>query len=515
MPERNGKRNGTAETALETAHLMDDLGSRSARGGAVMIVGQGIKLLAQFGAVAVLARTLNPRDFGLIAMAATSIVILELIRELGLSAATIQRNDISHGQVSALFWVNVLAGSALAGLLFACAPLAAAFYGEPELTAVIRWLSLGFVISGVTVQHWALLRRQMRFTTIAAIEVSAELAGFAAAVGMALAGDRYWALVGQRLIATLWTMAGVWICCRWRPGWTLLRVHDLEGLIQFGMSVTGSSILTAVSRSVDQLLVGRLFGPSVLGQYERSAKVILTPLNSLNAPLYAVAMPALSRLADQPERFRHAVGAVIERIAMVVTPGAVITAATADWLTTILFGPNWGETARFVACFALIAVVQSLIAAMGLIYLPLGRAQALLRSTAIDTALCILCVVLGLPFGAFGVAASLLIGSLAVRLPAAFWLASRYGPVRLKDLYIWILPSIAAASAAASAAIALRGLSPSLSLGAHPSGLIVILPAGAIAALAAFMAIPRSRRILHSGTENNIRLWKTSTARPE
>lgn len=503
------------DMALGTDHLMDDLGPRAARGGAVMIVGQGIKLVAQFGSAAVLARTLNPRDFGLIAMAATTIAVLELLRELGLSAATIQRSDINHGQVSALFWINAMVGLALGGLLCASAPLTAAFYGEPELTAVIRWLSAGFVISGVTVQHWALLRRQMRFNTIAAIEVSAELAGFAAAVAMALSGERYWALVGQRLTATLWTMIGVWCCCRWRPGW-MFRVHGLGDLFQFGLSVTGSTILTAVSRSVDQLLVGRLFGPVVLGLYERAAKVILTPLGSLNGPLYAVAMPALSRLASQPERFRRGVGAVVERIAMAILPGTVLTAACADWVTAILFGPNWSDAARFVAGFSLIAIVQSLIAAMGLIYLPLGRARALLRATAIDTGLCVACVVTGLPFGAFAIVVTLLAGGLAVRLPVAFWLASRCGPVRLADLYAWIVPSAAAAGALGATILALRALAPSLSWGTSPSGLIVIVPAGAVAASAVFAAIPRSRRILNpADAGGTMRLWRISTARPE
>src|SRR5262249_6507016 len=159
---------------------------------------------------------LPPQAFGLLAMVASLGVMLDLVKEFGLSAATIQRQEISQAQVSALFWINAGGGLLLAAGLFVAAPLLAAFYAQPELEAVTRWLALGFLMSGLTVQHWALLRRQMRFAAIAGLETSADVAAFAVAIGLAFAGAGYWALVAQRLVMPGLLLVGSWAVCRWR-----------------------------------------------------------------------------------------------------------------------------------------------------------------------------------------------------------------------------------------------------------------------------------------------------------
>src|SRR5512141_3150399 len=143
---------------LATDHLTQDLGRRSRRGGVVLLGAQMVRVLGQMGTLVVLARLLPPAAFGLLAMVAAIGLVLDLVKEFGLSSATIQKSDITHAQVSALFWINAVVGAALAGLLFLAAPLIARFYGQPELAVITRWLSIGFLASGLTVQHWALLR---------------------------------------------------------------------------------------------------------------------------------------------------------------------------------------------------------------------------------------------------------------------------------------------------------------------------------------------------------------------
>src|SRR3546814_7004685 len=177
------------------------------------------------------------------------------------------------------------------------APLLATFYGQPELTGITRWLAAGFIASGATVQHWALLRRQMRFGTIALLETSAELTAAAIAIALAWHGAGYWALVVQRLLAAALMLIGSWLLCAWRPGLTITTT-GLRDMLGFGASVTGFGLISVAARSVDQILIGWLWGPVTLGLYERAAKLLLVPVNNLNAPLYAVAMPALSRTEE-------------------------------------------------------------------------------------------------------------------------------------------------------------------------------------------------------------------------
>ncbi|MGH6799714.1 MAG: oligosaccharide flippase family protein, partial [Roseiarcus sp.] len=160
---------------LRTDQLVADIRRRSVRGGVMTLGAQGIKIAVQFGAVVALARLLPPAAFGLIAMVAALNAVLDLIKEFGLSAATIQKPDITHGQVTALFWINAASGAAITLALIAAAPAIAQFYGQPALLGVTRWLSLGFLLNGLTNQHWALLRRQMRFGVVAMLETGAEI----------------------------------------------------------------------------------------------------------------------------------------------------------------------------------------------------------------------------------------------------------------------------------------------------------------------------------------------------
>src|SRR5262249_17804507 len=157
-------------------------------------------------------------------------------------------------------------------------------------TPITRWLALGFLLSGLTTQHWALLRRQMNFGGIAALETGAEIAGIAVAIVLALSGVGYWALVGQRLTGPVLMLLGCWGLCRWRP--SLPRpAAGVMSLIAFGASVTTSNLFMTFARNFDQVLIGWLWGPAAVGLYERAVRLLVIPINNVNGPLYAIAMP--------------------------------------------------------------------------------------------------------------------------------------------------------------------------------------------------------------------------------
>jgi len=159
------------------------------------LAGQGGRFLIQMVSTVVLARLLTPADFGLIAMVTAVTGFASLFKDLGLSMATVQKAEVTHEQVSVLFWVNVAISVLIALITAALAPVIAWFYGDPRLTAVGMALSLAFVFGGLTVQHQALLRRQMRFTALAIIPIVAMVAAVMAAIISATLGAGYWALV--------------------------------------------------------------------------------------------------------------------------------------------------------------------------------------------------------------------------------------------------------------------------------------------------------------------------------
>lgn len=479
---------------LATDHLETDLGRRSLRGALISFGSQGVRFSAQFGGTIILARLLPPHAFGLIAMIAALTVLMDLVKELGLSAATIQRPSITQEQVSTLFWINTAFGLGLALLLVLAAPAIAHFYGEPDLAPITRWLAAGFALSGPAIQHWALLRRQMRFGAIAGIETGAELVGVGLAIWLALDGWNYWALVVQRLAVPGITLIATWLLCPWRPGLPSRQV-DLSQFVRFGASVTGFNLLTAASRSLDQVLIGWLWGPALLGFYERAAKLVLVPVNNINAPLYAVAMPALSRLDGQPERYRAAFLLILEKFAMVTMPPAALAMVAADWVVAVLFGPQWRDATGFVACFSAAAITLPITLAIGLLYQSQNRPGELLRAALLDSLLVAAAILIGLPFGPLGIAMAYAIAGLVARLPMACWLGGRRGPVTMRDMLPAILPALGTAGTTAGGVLLLRA-SGAIGQYGPLANLAITGLIGTLLIFGCFLAIPRSRRAL-------------------
>lgn len=485
----------STDAELRTDHLIEDIGRRSLRGGAVTLCAQAMKVLIQLGTLIVLARLLPPAAFGLIAMVGALTALLDVIKEFGFSAVTIQKAEITHAQVSALFWLNTAAGAMMALAVFLAAPALARFYDQPDLVQITRWMAISFALSGPTVQHWALLRRQMRFGAIAAIETGSDIAGFAAAIGVALAGGDYWALVAQRLVYGLVGVIAAWCLCRWRPG-RPAPAPGVRAMVRFGGSVTGCYLAIVFSRSIDQVVIGWLWGPAVLGVYERATKLLMVPLNSINGPVYSVGMPALSRLVDHEQRYRALFRQMVQKLAMLTMPVFAVTAVSSDWVVQIVFGPQWSSAAPIAMFFSLAATYMPVVIAVGqLAYQSQDRTREMLRATCVDSILCIVAILSGLPFGAVGVAAAAALAGLFIRTPVAFWLATRRGPVRLSDLYSAVAPAAVAAIVAAATVWSLRqGVLSDVRTATE--GLALAMLAGLFVVTLTLFAFPSSRHAL-------------------
>ncbi|WP_374300694.1 lipopolysaccharide biosynthesis protein [Ferrovibrio sp.] len=489
-------RNPDPESHFRTDHLASDLTGRSVRGGVVTMLAQMAKMVVQFATTIILARLLLPEAFGLVAMVAVLLTFLEMFKDLGLSAATVQRQSISHAEVSALFWINVALGTVAALLMVPLAPTLAWFYGEPALLKITLAFGIGFLVSGFSTQHLALLRRQMRFSLLAGIQMGAEILAMAAAVISAVAGAGYWALVIQRLVWAICLSAGGWLFCGWRPGRPapLRQVRDLLG---FGGNVTGSNLANLLVRNLDQILIGWYWGATQLGYYDRAYKILLVPVASLNLPLFSVAMPTLSRLADQPARYRRAYLRVVEKLNMATMPAAAILIAAPDLVVHLLFGPQWAAAAPIMAWLGLATLYQPILQTFGWLLMTQNRTAEMLRWGTICSAITAAGVTAGLPFGAAGVAAGFALSGLFIRLPCQFWVIGRRGPVVARDLYASMLPSLLAAFAVAATIWGLRHSSFWSPLDGRPLvALAVLTLAAAGVSLACFLLLPQSRHAI-------------------
>ena len=497
---------GDENRHFRTDQLTEDLGGRSTRGGAVTLVSQVVKFLSSMVATVILARLLTPQDFGLIGMVAIIVNFVSMFQYLGLSNATIKWAELNHQQVSTLFWLNMALSTAIMLAMAASAPIVAWFFGEPRLI----WITLGYgtsvIFTGLYIQHEALLSRQMRFGALAVIEIASISLAFVSAIIAAWFGAGYWALVLNQLVMTLVTVAGAWLACRWRPGLPV-RGSGVRSMLCYGGSLTGFNLMTFFARNLDNALIGRVWGSYQLGLYSKAYQILLMPMQQINAPFAAVAVPALSRLADSPERYRLAYLKILEKIAMITMPGVVLMVATSDWLVLFVLGPQWRGSSRIFMLLGIAAVIQPVTRTCWWLFSTQGRTEDLFRWGLMGGAIAILSIIIGLPWGPVGVAASYAVSDLCISSPLLFWYVGRRGPIRAGDFYRTIAPS---ACAAALSFVVLLICRPWLEIFQHLMTRLTI--AFLIAAVITFMvlgALPAGRRSLQNFKEMIVLLLKT------
>lgn len=465
-------------------------------------------VLSTFSAI-VLARLLTPQDYGLIGMVAILVGFLGMFQYLGLSTATIKWSDLNHQQVSTLFWLNVGLSATIMLLAIAAAPLAAWFYKEPRLIGITIGYAISILITGLAIQHEAILIRQMRFGVTAAIEISAMAIGLAAAIVAAVYGFGYWALVINQLVLAMVTVIGSWAACRWRPGLPA-RDAGVRSMVSYGGNVTGFNIMSYFARNLDNLLLGKFWGAYQLGVYSRAYQMLLMPMSQINAPLMSVAVPALSRLSDSPARYRSAFLKILEKIAMVTMPGVVFMIATSDWLVLVLLGPKWQDTGRIFMLLGIAAIVQPVTRAALWLFTTQGRSREFFMWGIISASIAVASIVGGLRWGALGVAAGYAASDLLLTTPLLFWFAGRRGPVRTIDFYVTIAPAFSAALCSLAVLLLCRPW-----LAAWPSliGRLTLAFAITVAvSLIVFAALPTGRLAMQGFKEMTLMLFKRERA---
>lgn len=402
------------------------------RGGAVTLVSQGLRVLLQLASTAVLARLLTPSDFGLVAMVVAVIGFIGLLKDAGLSMATVQRERIDRDQVSNLFWANLLLSLAAVALAILLIPAVTAYYREPRLAGVTAALSAAFLLAGLGAQHRALLVRHMRFLALASVDVLALIAGVGAAIAAAAAGAGYWALVVLHLATAAAGLAGIWAADPWLPG-PPRRGSGIRPLLAFGRDLTGFNVLAYVSRTMDNVLIGGLLGARSLGLYNKAYNLLLLPVNQINQPVTGVALPALSRLQGDPERYRRYYRTGLLLIASLGMPSIAFLFVDAETVILTVLGSQWQEAVSLFRALGPAAFLGTFNVATGWVYLSLGHTGRQLRWQVLGTTVTVTGFAVGLRWGALGVALAYSLTSLLLRYPALAY-CYRGTPVTFGDL---------------------------------------------------------------------------------
>ena len=410
-----------------TRKNLDHLKGDSVRGGVVTVLSEGFRFVLQTGSMIVIARLLSPDEYGVYGevLALTGIVLL--FKDAGLSMATVQREEISHDELSTLFWINVGIGVLLAAVIAGAAPILVRYYHEPRLFWVTIASGLAFLISGLGMQHGALLQRTMRYTTMARISVYSLLVSSVVGIAMALTGFSYWSLVGMTLASTIVGTVASFLSIPWIPGMPK-RGQGVRSMLHFGGTITLNNLIVYLAYNlVPNMLLGRfcvtasMTGAEAVGLYGRAYQLVNLPMQQLNNAIYKVAFPALSRIQNDNERVCRSFLKGYSVLLSINVPITVFTALFAEEIIGILLGAKWLHAAPVLRLLTPAILGFALVNPLGWFMMATGLAKRSLHIAYLVAPVVIIGVVAGLPFGLEGVATGFSAGVMALVIPIVIW----------------------------------------------------------------------------------------------
>jgi PST family polysaccharide transporter len=416
---------------FDTRRLNTDLKKRSLQSGAVTLGSQAIQFILQLGSTMILARILSPEDYGINAMAVAITGFAAIFSNLGLSTATIQRAEINHEQVSTLFWINTAIGLLITFLVAAISPVAAWFYKTPEMLWVMLSLSVIFLISGLSVQHSALLTRQMKFYSLAKIRIISLLTGILVAIFTGYQGFGYWALVFNTLTNVTVHSLCLWFACKWIPGMPS-RSDGIGSMVKFGSDLVVFDVINYFSRNLDNVLIGRYYGSGVLGLYSKAYQLLMMPITNLRNPITSVALPALSRLQDDPEQYCNYYLKCVSLIAFISMPLVAFMFVFSEHLIELLLGSQWIDASEIFKILAIAAFIQPVSGTVGMVLISLGKSRIYVLIGAANALIICFGFLAGLPWGAKGIATSYAVVNYLIVLPNLFY-SFKNTSIRLKE----------------------------------------------------------------------------------
>ncbi|MBD3221636.1 oligosaccharide flippase family protein [bacterium] len=434
--------------------MTDDLKARVVRGVGWSALRTWGARLSSFIVFPILARILGPETYGLVALAGVWLMVLDIFSNASFGAAIEQRKDLEPEHLDTVFWAFLGLGVLLTAASILGAPQVAAFFDEPDLTPVVRWLSLGFLMQMTSGVQTSLLRRELRMGALAGSSLGATVIGSGLGIGMALGGFGVWSIVGQRLTTRVLNVVFVWHLSSWRPSWRFSRQH-FQDVAGFGFSVMGNRVLYYLNRQVDQLLIGRYLGKVELGYYFTSSRLYTLTNNMLIGTFSQVAMPAMARLQEDPARFRRAYVSVSRYVCVVAFPVFLGLHLLAEEFILVLTGPDWKASIPALQVLALVGVVHALQYVNGAAMMALGRADLRLATQVVHSVVNVVGFFIAVRHGFVAVATAYTVRAWLL-LPLDLLISRHIGAVSLKALGIALWPQVLAAIVMAAGVHAMK-----------------------------------------------------------
>lgn len=438
------------------------------------------RLLERFGAQGVtlivsivLARLLDPEVYGVIALVTVITTLLNVFVDSGLGTALIQKKNADDLDFSTVFFFNIGMCIVLYVGLFFLAPLVAAFYEIPELTAIVRVLGLSLIISGVKNIQQAYVSRNMLFKKFFFATIAGTIGAAVVGITMAFLGYGVWAIVCQYLFNMFIDTVILWITVRWRPKF-MFSFQRLKGLFGFGSKLLGVSLITTLYNDLRQILIGKLYTTSDLAFYNKGKQFPELINTNINTSIDSILLPAMSKEQDDVTTIKAMTRRSIKTCTYIMSPFLVGLAMCGEAFIELLLTEKWLFCVPYMRIFCITYLFSPIFTANYNAYKALGKSNLYLRVSIVSKFFGIIVLLITLPHGvmvmAYGVLVSNFINQLVCTFPNLKLMKYSY-PEQIKD----ILPNLllAAFMGAVVYVVNFLNLNPILTL-------VIQIPVGAV-----------------------------------
>jgi O-antigen/teichoic acid export membrane protein len=340
--------------------MANSIGRKTSLGMAVTLFSEVISFFLNTISFVILSRMLSPDDFGLFAILMAVVAVIGLFKDFGLKQATIQFDVNSQIQLSSLFWAQFFLGLLAYSFLVLLAPYLLRFYALEQLAnaSVIYILGAVILLQCASLQHHALLLKNLDFKTIAIIKVIASLMSFLAAVFIALNGHGYWALIFKLFINESLLSIGYWHCSNWFPS-LKFELFSISKYLKFGANLFAGNLIHSLTQNLDKIIIGKAFSPELVGYFTRAQAAFTIPTSSVNSSFQSVGLSILGKLRGEPKRYNDYYINIIKALTFLTVPAVLFLAIFTQDLVLLLIGEKWLPSVPLIKALLLWGLLEA------------------------------------------------------------------------------------------------------------------------------------------------------------
>lgn len=407
--------------------------------------------IVQFIVTVVLTRLLDPKDFGLIVLATIFLGISYAIADGGFEKTLIQNQEILPIQIDTIFYLNALLGGILTLALYFASPYISAFFNEPKLTSVLRYISIGIFLNALSQVQRTLLMKELKFKKLSIGSIISYAGGGIVGITLAILGYGVWALVFSALTGQFIFLLVFWIKSSWYPS-LRFSFASIKSILPYGLNILFSSILYFFVQQFSNFIIGKKFTGSDLGFVNRGSKTPEIVSNVLHSVLLKIAFPLFSKAQSDAELFNKLLKKLVQTIAFVAFPLLFFLFINATDVIVLLFTSKWLGSVIFLQIFCVVKMFDPFVALFHEVILAKGDAKLLSKSLILTSAIEIILILIGLSFGL-----RYIVAALAVSMAFQYFL---YIFILAKKVHInpilplkWVFPYLALSIIAALACV--------------------------------------------------------------